>query len=97
MNYSSRKWKNKRKKIHRLDQYKDRYAARYGRTEEATVVHHIYSAKEYPEYEWEDWNLISVSEHTHNMLEDRNNGKLTKEGEALRRRTIPGVNWRKKE
>lgn len=43
MNYSSQKWKKKRAKILRLEGYKDVVAGRYGRTEAAQVVHHIYS------------------------------------------------------
>ena len=79
-----------------MDGYIDRVAARYGRTQEATVVHHIYPADEYPEYEWCDWNLISVSLATHNQLENRKTGELTGLGLALQRRTVPGVDWRRK-
>ena len=96
MNYQSEKWKRKRRKILRMDGYVDRVAARYGRTLEATVVHHIYPAEEYPEYAWSDWNLISVSLATHNQLENRKTGELTKLGLALQLRTVPGVDWRKK-
>ena len=96
MNYQTTRWKNKRARILRLDRYVDRYQKRYGRTMEATTVHHIYPAKEYPEYEWADWNLISVSQETHNKLEDRASGRLTKAGEELKRRTKPGVDWRKR-
>ena len=96
MNYQSEKWKRKRRKILRMDGYIDRVAARYGRTQEATVVHHIYPADEYPEYEWCDWNLISVSLATHNQLENRKTGELTGLGLALQRRTVPGVDWRRK-
>ena len=59
--YGSQKWKNKRAHILRLDGYVDQYAKRWGRTLDAAIVHHIYPAAEYPEYAWEDWNLISIS------------------------------------
>jgi phage-related nuclease protein, putative len=94
--YYGTKWKKKRKHILRLDGYVDRIEKRYGRKVEANVVHHIYPAEEYPEYAWQDWNLISVSQATHNKLEDRNTGALTEMGLALQRKTRPGVNWRKK-
>lgn len=97
MNYQSAKWKKKRLRILRLDGYKCRIAAMYGRTEEATTVHHIYPADEYPQYEWEDWNLISVSAAAHNKLENRNTGELTELGVRLMNRTRPGVDWRKKQ
>lgn len=80
----------------RMDGYKCQIAKRYGRTEEATVVHHIYPADTYPEYAWCDWNLISVSLATHNKLENRKTGELTELGKQLMRRTKPGVDWRKK-
>ena len=94
--YYGQKWKNKRKHILRLDGYVDQIEKRYGRTKEATVVHHIYPADEYPEYAWCDWNLISVSLATHNKLENRQTGELLPLGMELQKRTMPGVNWRKK-
>lgn len=96
MNYYGGRWKKKRKKILRMDGYICQVAKRYGRTEEATVVHHIYPADKYPEYAWCDWNLISVSLATHNKLENRETGELTKMGMELQRRTKPGIDWRKR-
>ena len=96
MNYNSGKWKKKRLKILRLDGYKDVIAARYGRTIEATIVHHIYPAALYPEYAFCDWNLISVSAGTHNKLENRTTGELTDFGHRLMERTVPGKDWRNK-
>lgn len=94
--YYGKKWKRKRLKILRIDGYIDRLEKRYGRMVEATVVHHIYPADEYPEYAWCDWNLISVSMATHNRLENRKTGELTELGLELQRRTIPGADWRKR-
>lgn len=94
--YNSPKWRRKRLKILRLDGYKCRVAAMFGRTEEAVVVHHIYPAEIYPEYAFCDWNLISVSKASHNKLENRNTKELTDLGLQLMERTVPGVDWRKK-
>lgn len=94
--YGSTRWKKKRQHILRLDGYKDVLAARYGRAEVATIVHHIYPAELYPEYAWCDWNLISVSMGTHNKLENRTSGELTEAGRRLMYKTKPGENWRKK-
>ena len=96
MDYSGAKWKKKRLKILRLDGYRDRVSAMFGKTEEATIVHHIYPSGEYPEYQWCDWNLISVSTKTHNKLENRQTGELTKLGRMLMERTKPGIDWRNK-
>ena len=95
MDYSSAKWKKKRAYILRIDGYKDVVAGWYGRTVEAKMVHHIYPAEDYPEYAWEDWNLISVSYSTHKKLENHMTGGLTEMGRQLMRSTVPGVDWRK--
>ena len=95
MDYQSGTWKKKRAHILRLDGYRDRVAAMYGRSGDADTVHHIYPAEEYPEYEWMDWNLISVSRATHNRLENRKTGELTKEGRMLQRLIRPMEDWRK--
>ena len=78
MDYESKRWKRKRRYILRLDGYKDRVAARFGKTQEANTVHHIYPVDEYPEYAWEDWNLISVADTTHNKLHNRLNKPLSR-------------------
>ena len=94
--YYGTKWKKKRKHILRMDGYICQVARRFGRTEVATVVHHIYPADKYPEWAWQDWNLISVSVATHNKLENRKTGELTELGRRLQNRTKPKVDWRKK-
>ena len=94
--YYGSRWKKKREKILKLDGYKCRVAAMYGKKEEANTVHHIYPADEYHQYAWEDWNLISVSQASHNKLENRSTGELTELGQRLMRMTSPGVNWRRK-
>ena len=94
VDYYGSKWKRKQKHILKLDGYKCRVAAMYGRAEEANTVHHIYPAEKYPEWAWEDWNLISVSQATHNRLENRKTGELTELGEMLQNLIKPGENWR---
>ncbi len=96
MDYTRGRWKRKRKKILRLDGYICQISKRYGKRIQATVVHHIYPAKSYPQYEWCDWNLISVSAAVHNKLENHSTGELTELGKELMRRTKPGVDWRKR-
>lgn len=95
--YGSNRWKRKRNHILRMDRYRDVIAARYGKIQEATIVHHIYPAESYPEYAWQDWNLISVSKATHNKLENRTTGELTRMGRELMDQTVPGKDWRKRE
>lgn len=95
MDYQSRRWKKKQQHILKLDNWTDRVMKRYGVTREATTVHHIYPADEFPEYQWDDWNLISVNLGTHNKLENRKTGELSELGKELQRRTRIGIDWRK--
>lgn len=96
MFYQGQKWKKKAAHIRRLDGYKDVVESWFGRTVEGTHVHHIYPAKEYPQWQWADWNLITVSLATHNKLENRMTGELTEFGEWLQDITEPNVDWRKR-
>lgn len=81
--YHTGRWVRKREKILRRDKYQCQYAKLYGRLEEANTVHHIFPRQQYPQYAWEDWNLISLSAANHNKLENRATGELTAEGRAL--------------
>lgn len=87
MDYHSKRWKAKRQKILRRDKYQCQVSKRYGKAVEADLVHHIFPAKDYPEYEWEDWNLISVSQATHNKLHNTNTDELSSTGLELLKRT----------
>ncbi len=79
-----------------MDKYVCQIDKMFGRASEANTVHHIYPADEYPEYAWCDWNLISVSLASHNRLENRSTGELTKLGQQLMERTVPRIDWRKR-
>lgn len=87
--YTSRRWRKLRKSILRRDRGRCRESARYGITAEATTVHHVWPAEDYPEYAWQPWNLISLSREKHDAMHDRVTRKLTPLGEAWRRRTPP--------
>lgn len=52
----------------------------------ADIVHHIFPVKEFPEYQYCLWNLISVSRSTHNLFHDRNSDELTEIGQEVLRR-----------
>lgn len=84
--YHTQRWKKKRAAILRRDGYLCQISKRYGRMVEANTVHHIFPREKYPQYAWEDWNLISISQAEHNRLEDRHSGELTDAGLELMRR-----------
>lgn len=87
--YKARRWERLRAQVLRRDGYLCQLSKRYGKAVQADLVHHIYPVDEYPEYAFAPWNLISVSRAAHNKLHDRDSDKLTAEGVALMRRTIP--------
>lgn len=49
-------------------------------------MHHVFPREEYPEYQWQAWNLISLSGEMHNRLHDRVTNELTDEGIELLKR-----------
>ena len=87
--YDKRRWKHKRRSVLRRDDYLDQELLRYGRRVEANTVHHIFPVEFYPELAYVDWNLISLSESTHNSLHDRHRNQhfnLTEKGSELQSR-----------
>lgn len=92
--YKSTKWKRKRGSILRRDEYRCQQSKRYGKTEPATTVHHIYQLEYYPELALEGWNLISLSEKQHNAMHDRITHELTALGlEWQERRAAEFREW----
>ena len=87
--YTCARWRRLRASVLRAAKYQCQWARRYGRTEEATRVHHIWPVEDYPEYAWCRWNLIAVSLPSHMALHVPGGGALSAAGEALRRRTRP--------
>ena len=86
MEYKSKRWQSKREKILRRDKYLCRECARYGRNKDADMVHHIYPVEYYPEYQWCDWNLISLCNKCHNAMHDRDTHEITVKGKSLQNR-----------
>lgn len=66
--YNSRRWRNKAKKILSRDNFLCQECKKYGRRTEATTVHHIKHADDYPELAWESNNLISLCRGCHNKM-----------------------------
>lgn len=85
--YLSNRWKTKRSRILRRDNYLCQLSRRYGKMRPADTVHHIFPREDFPEYALADWNLISVCGAEHDRLHDRGSGKLTAYGMELLRRT----------
>lgn len=59
---------------------------RYGKSESATTVHHIYPREIYPELELVEWNLISLSSKMHNTMHVRDSHEMTELGKQWQER-----------
>lgn len=81
------RWTHLRAYILKRDRYLDQVALRYGKRIEANIVHHVFPRELFPQYTYEAWNLISVSNKTHNELHVRDSHKLTAKGWELLVRT----------
>ena len=82
-----KRWERLREFILARDQYLDQEAKRYGKRMEAQVVHHIFPREYFPQYAFDEWNLISLSNKTHDEMHDRLSHKLTAKGFDLMIRT----------
>lgn len=78
--YKSVKWKRKREAILKRDEYMCQRCKRYGRMVEATVVHHIKHADEYPELAYVDENLVSLCDACHNKAHPEKANIICKHG-----------------
>lgn len=74
--YKSKRWEKKSEKIKRRDGYRCVWCARYGRNVPAKVVHHKKPVEEYPEYAWDDDNLVSLCAKCHNKAHPEKAGKI---------------------
>ena len=84
--YKSARWQRLRAMVLRRDGYQCQVTKRYGRRVEATTVHHVFPREEFPEYQWEPWNLISLAGDVHDEMHDRQSGALTAKGVELLKR-----------
>ncbi|MFZ5645804.1 MAG: HNH endonuclease [Bacillota bacterium] len=96
--YKTKKWKAKRQKILKRDEYLCRECRRYGKSTEATTVHHVIPLA------WcllfkvalalASINLISLCEKCHNKMHDRDSNRLTTLGlEWVKRLGNLGMEW----
>lgn len=75
--HKTKKWKDKRPKILKRDEYMCRECKRYGKTTEATTVHHVYPLEQRPELGLVNSNLISLCKQCHDKMHDRVTNQLT--------------------
>lgn len=85
--YKSKRWQRLRKAVLARDGYQCQESKRYGKALPATTVHHIFPREDYPQYQWESWNLISLSADVHDQMHNRTTRELTQQGLELLERT----------
>jgi 5-methylcytosine-specific restriction enzyme A len=75
--YKTSRWKSKREKVLRRDEYCCQECKRYGKTTAATTVHHIHPLRIRPDLRLTTWNLVSLCGKCHDKMHDRNSDELT--------------------
>lgn len=99
--YKTKRWQSKREKVLKRDEYLCRECKRYGKSVQATTVHHIIPLEWCLAYNKElalaSMNLISLCDQCHERMHDRTTGKLTELGLAwVRRMGDLGLKWLEK-
>ena len=93
--YNTQKWRKKRTAILKRDSYLCQECKRYGKTTEASPVHHVipleWCLDNKPELALASKNLLSMCFVCHNRMDDRFIDRLSKDGLALVKR-IYGMN-----
>ena len=85
--YKTKRWEHLRSSILKRDGYICQESKRYGRIVQANTVHHIFPRENFPEYQWQPWNLISLSNEQHEAMHYRSGKELTDKGIDLVKRT----------
>ena len=81
--YKAARWEKLRELVLRRDMFVCQYFKRLGRLVQADLVHHCFPRTEFPEYQYDPWNLLSLSRRAHNRLHDRFTDELTEEGRQV--------------
>jgi 5-methylcytosine-specific restriction protein A len=87
--YKSNRWRRKRERILRRDEYLCRECKRYGKSTSAVTVHHVHPLEQYPELALVNDNLISLCNQCHEQMHDRVTSKLTDKGRSWMDRPSP--------
>lgn len=77
--YNSAKWRHKSARVMSHYNYIDQVQKRYGKMQQAELVHHALPLEDFPEYAYHKDNLIPVSRSTHRGLHN-DDGTLTAMG-----------------
>lgn len=84
--YKGRRWGKIRAAVLARDGYVCQESKRYGKMVDADTVHHVFPREEFPEYQYDMWNLVALCSARHDEMHDRVTGRLTEKGKELLRR-----------
>jgi len=79
--YKNTKWKGKRERILKRDEYLCKECKRYGKSVVANTVHHVIPLEQRQDLKYSSNNLISLCRKCHDKMHDRTNNELTRLGE----------------
>ena len=83
--YSDKRWRRKREVILKRDEYKCQVSLSHNVTTPAEHVHHITPLKTRSDLWLANDNLLSLCSSCHNLMHDRSNDTLSKDGIKLMR------------
>lgn len=89
--YKTKRWIKKRNNILRRDEYTCQECRRYGKTTQATMVHHIYPLETNPELALISANLLSLCNKCHETMHDRTTRELTDRGLYWKKRISDSI------
>ena len=85
--YKTKRWELLRQSVLRRDKYMCQWCKDQGKLVQAVDVHHIFPRDQYPQYQWQPWNLKSLCRDCHNEMHNHYNGQLSQKGMNLLRAT----------
>lgn len=83
--YAAAKWRKCAARALSRSNYQDVIAARFGKMEQAEMVHHALPLEDFPEYAYDPRNLVPVSRRTHRGLHFDDGGLTSAGADAARR------------
>lgn len=78
--YKKQKWRDLRERVLRRDEYMCQECKRFGKTEQAVIVHHIFESDKRPDLFYSTDNLVSLCKKCHENMHDRQTGELSQSG-----------------
>lgn len=86
--YKSTRWEHLREKVMRRDGYRCRECIRFGKFKQGEMVHHAVPREDFPELQWEPWNLVTLCNQCHDRMHLRVSNELSKAGIDLATRIL---------